>query len=131
MAKQGVASSGRTSRRFPTWGAGYPLTPKARRDYDAVELRADRRFDLPGFETTQSSVGLPIRSPNVDQLGTGNGYRSVVAIAMRARHENLIGDVTGERKRLHPGDVEAGYGGSHAGTFVAGEIIQHDRVAWP
>jgi len=27
-----------------TWGAGYPMTPKARRDYDAVEFRADRRF---------------------------------------------------------------------------------------
>ena len=27
-----------------TWGAGYPMTPKAKRDYDAVEVRADRRF---------------------------------------------------------------------------------------
>jgi TonB dependent receptor len=27
-----------------TWGSGYPLTPKAKRDYDAVEIRADRRF---------------------------------------------------------------------------------------
>jgi hypothetical protein len=75
-------------------------------------LWADRRFDLPGFESTQSRIGLPVRGPNVDQLGTGNGYRSVVTIAMRARHEDLIGDVAGERKRLHPGDVEAGYGGS-------------------
>ena len=49
-------------------------------------LLADRRFDLPCFETAQASVGLPIRSPNVDQLGTGDGYRAVVAVAMRARH---------------------------------------------
>jgi hypothetical protein len=27
-----------------TWGAGYPMTPKAKRDYDAVEVRADKRF---------------------------------------------------------------------------------------
>ncbi len=27
-----------------TWGAGYPTTPKAQRDYDAVEVRLDKRF---------------------------------------------------------------------------------------
>ena len=27
-----------------TWGAGYPTTPKATRNYDAVEVRLDRRF---------------------------------------------------------------------------------------
>jgi hypothetical protein len=27
-----------------TWGAGYPMTPKAKRDYDAIEIRADKRF---------------------------------------------------------------------------------------
>lgn len=27
-----------------TWGPGYPMTPKAKRDYDAFEIRADKRF---------------------------------------------------------------------------------------
>jgi hypothetical protein len=27
-----------------TWSAGFPPTPKAKRDYDAVEFRADKRF---------------------------------------------------------------------------------------
>jgi len=27
-----------------TWDAGFPVTPKARREYDALELRADKRF---------------------------------------------------------------------------------------
>ena len=27
-----------------TWGPGYPLTPKAKRNYDAVEFRLDKRF---------------------------------------------------------------------------------------
>lgn len=27
-----------------TWGPGFPVTPKARRDYDAVELRANKRY---------------------------------------------------------------------------------------
>src|SRR4051794_22339481 len=70
-------------------------------------LRADRRFDLPGLETAQASVSLPIRSPDVDQLGTGDRNRPVVTIAMRAWHKDFIWDVAGERKRLHPGDVEA------------------------
>lgn len=27
-----------------TWGSGYPTTPKAKRDYDAIEVRLDKRF---------------------------------------------------------------------------------------
>ena len=27
-----------------TWDTGYPMTPKAKRNYDAVEIRADKRF---------------------------------------------------------------------------------------
>jgi hypothetical protein len=27
-----------------TWGPGFPVTPKAKRDYDALEIRADKRY---------------------------------------------------------------------------------------
>lgn len=39
-----------------TWGPGYPMTPKAKRVYDAVELRLDKRFSNNYYFSTSYTI---------------------------------------------------------------------------
>jgi hypothetical protein len=39
-----------------TWDAGYPVTPKAKRNYDALELRLDKRFSNNYYFSTSYTV---------------------------------------------------------------------------
>ena len=61
-----------------TWDAGYPLTPKAKRDYDAVEFRVDKRFSRSYYFSASLYLEPAVRQLLgwlVDELGS-NGMRA-------------------------------------------------------
>ena len=68
------------------------------------DRRRQRRLDLPGFQPAHAGAGAAVVVPDIDQPRAGSRQRMRVAGPMRARQQDIGGDM---RQRGHLRDVPA------------------------
>ena len=71
----------------------------------AGRLRAERGFVLPGLDAAHAGAGGDFVETDFDQPGTAGPRGVVVAIAMLAGDDQLVGKSVAVRQSLHARDV--------------------------